>query len=182
VDRTSISTLYDRHIPKWRSDFLVLRYAESVDRDEILAAHDEAKRELIDEVNRLTNGGPEHHAFTIGFARRATAGYKRPMLLLHDPKRLSQIASKFGTLQLILAGKAHPQDDEAKSLIRQIIGASTHRSTGIKLVYLRNYDLRTAKLMITGADPWLNKPKPPMAAMWAETHKYCQVGTDPRTR
>jgi len=171
----ALQRLYDRHIPKWRSDFLVLRYAESIDCDEILAAHYEAKSELIDEANRLTNGGLDHHAFTIGFARRAT-GYKRPMLLLHDPERLSQIASKFGTLQLIFAGKAHPHDEDGKSLIRQIVGASARVPGGIKLVYLRNYDIRAARLMIAGVDLWLNTPKPPMEASGTSGMKAAHNG------
>lgn len=167
--------LYDHHIPNWRSDFLALRYADSIDCAEIVAAHGEAKRELIDEANRLTNGGLDHREFTIGFARRAT-GYKRPMLILRDRERLKQVASKFGTLQLIFAGKAHPQDEDGKALIREIVGASERMPAGIKLVYLRNYDVRTARLMIAGVDLWLNTPKPPMEASGTSGMKAAHNG------
>jgi starch phosphorylase len=171
----ALQRLYDLHIPNWRSDFLALRYAESIDCAEIVAAHDEAKRELIDEANRLTNGGLDHHEFTIGFARRAT-GYKRPMLILHDCERLKQIASKFGTLQLVFAGKAHPQDQDGKALIKEIVGASTRMPGGIKLVYLHNYDVRAARLMVAGVDLWLNTPKPPMEASGTSGMKAAHNG------
>jgi glycogen phosphorylase len=167
--------LYDRYIPNWRSDFLALRYAESIDCARIVAAHEESKRELIDEANRLTNGGLDHHEFTIGFARRA-AGYKRPTLILRDRERLGQIASKFGTLQLIFAGKAHPQDQEGKALIREIVGAAPRMPAGIKLVYLRNYDVRAARLMVAGVDLWLNTPKPPMEASGTSGMKAAHNG------
>lgn len=167
--------LYDRHIPKWRSDFLALRYAESIDCTEILTAHDESKRELIDEVNRLTNGGLDHHEFVIGFARRATS-YKRPTLILRDCEQLKQIASKFGTLQLIFAGKAHPQDQEGKALIREIVGAGAQMPAGVKLVYLRNYDVRAARPMVAGVDLWLNTPKPPMEASGTSGMKAAHNG------
>jgi glycogen phosphorylase len=167
--------LYDHHIRKWRSDFLALRYAVSIGCAEILAAHNEAKRELIEEANRLTNGGLEYHEFTIGFARRATS-YKRPMLILRDRERLRQIASKFGVLQLIFSGKAHPQDEDGKALIREIVGASAQMPAGVKLVYLHNYDLRTARLMIAGVDLWLNTPKPPMEASGTSGMKAAHNG------
>lgn len=167
--------LYDHHIPNWRSDFLALRYAESIDCAEILAAHGEAKRDLIDEANRLTNGGLDHHEFTIGFARRAT-GYKRNTLILRNRERLREIASKFGTLQLIFAGKAHPQDQDGKSLISEIVTASARMPLGIKVVYLPNYDVRTARLMTAGVDLWLNTPKPPMEASGTSGMKAAHNG------
>ena len=167
--------LFDSHIPNWRSDFLALRYAESMDCGEILAAHDETKRELINEANRLSKGGLDHHEFTIGFARRAT-GYKRPTLILRGHERLKQIASKFGTLQLIFAGKAHPQDQEGKALIREIVGAHGQMPAGIKLVHLRNYDVRAARLMVAGVDLWLNTPRPPMEASGTSGMKAAHNG------
>jgi starch phosphorylase len=171
----ALQRLYDHRIPKWRSDFLTLRYAVSIDCAEILAAHNEAKRELIDEANRLTNGGLDYHEFTIGFARRAT-GYKRPMLILRDRERLKQMASRFGVLQLIFSGKAHPQDEDGKALIGEIIGASRQMPARIKLVYLQNYDLRTARLMVAGVDLWLNTPKPPMEASGTSGMKAAHNG------
>ncbi len=89
---------------------------------------DARKRELIDEVDRVKNSGLTHHAFTIGFARRMTA-YKRPMLIIRGPERLRRIAAKFGLLQLIFAGKAHPSDIDGKALIAEINRASTDATT-----------------------------------------------------
>jgi glycogen phosphorylase len=171
----SFQRLFDRHIPNWRSDFLSLRYAESIDCAEILAAHEESKRELIDEANRVTNAGLDRHEFTIGFARRAT-GYKRPTLLLHDLESLGKLASNFGKLQLIFAGKAHPQDQEGKNLIREIYAAAKRMPAGIKLVYLPNYDVRSARLMVSGVDLWLNTPKPPLEASGTSGMKAAHNG------
>ncbi len=167
--------LYDKHFPQWRRDFLALRYAGSIDRAEILAAHEEAKHELIDEVNRIKNGGLTHHAFTMGFARRMTA-YKRPMLILHDFERLRRIAAKFGTLQLIFAGKAHPSDADGKALIAEINKAVFQAPIGVKLVYLENYGVKTAKLLVAGVDLWLNTPQPPMEASGTSGMKAAHNG------
>jgi len=70
-------------------------------------------------VNHETNGGFDLDVLTIGFARRATS-YKRADLLLHEPERLRQIGSHVGRLQVVYAGKAHPDDVDGKKLIERI--------------------------------------------------------------
>src|ERR1019366_6278311 len=75
--------LFDRHFPEWRRDNLYLRYAVSIPFGEIQQAHMEAKRSLLQEVERRTQVRLDPAAFTIGFARRASA-YKRPDLLFQD--------------------------------------------------------------------------------------------------
>ena len=75
--------LYDRYISGWREDNFSLRYAISIPKPEVWTAHRQAKNQLIDYVNRQTNAGMDADAFTIGFARRATA-YKRGGLLFRE--------------------------------------------------------------------------------------------------
>jgi glycogen phosphorylase len=155
--------LYDKYLNGWRSDPFMLRYASSIPLNEILEAHTEAKRALIDRVNSMTNAGMEYDVFTLGFARRATA-YKRATLLLHNPERLMKIAEKCGRIQIIFSGKAHPKDDEGKKGIQKIIRQLKQLGNNIEGVYLENYDMDLARMMISGVDVWLNTPQRPYEA------------------
>jgi starch phosphorylase len=160
---TPFKELFDRHIPGWREDNFSLRYALSIPKPEIWAAHHEAKRILLDDVNRATNAGLEVEAFTIGFARRMTP-YKRPDLLFRDLDRLRAIAKGMGPLQVICAGKAHPGDKEGKALIRRITEAADALAGDVKVVFVGNYDMAFGKRITAGVDLWLNTPQPPMEA------------------
>jgi starch phosphorylase len=155
--------LYDRYIPGWRQDNLNLRYALSIPTEEIWQAHAQAKRQLIQLVNRETNTGMDVDVLTIGFARRATT-YKRADLLLTDLDRLRAIAANAGAIQVLYAGKAHPQDQGGKELIARIFQAREKLHPDIRLAYVQNYDLELAKLLTAGVDVWLNTPHPPMEA------------------
>lgn len=99
--------LYDRYTPAWREDSLLLRYALGIPLDAIRQAHDDAKQLLIKEVNRTASAPFDPHAFTIGFARRATS-YKRPDLLFYDSERLRRISVQHGPLQVIFPEKPIP--------------------------------------------------------------------------
>jgi starch phosphorylase len=154
--------LFDRHIPDWRQDSFSLRYALSIPREQVRDAHAQAKRSLIDYV-RGCGVAMDEGALTIGFARRATA-YKRADLLFHDPVRLGAITNSLGGLQLIFAGKAHPNDVEGKHIIQRICGSKNYLGPHIRVAYLEDYDVRLAKLMTAGVDVWLNTPLPPMEA------------------
>jgi starch phosphorylase len=101
--------------------------------------------------------------FTIGFARRA-ATYKRPDLLFSDPARLQEVAEKAGKIQIIYAGKAHPQDQGGKNVIARIWEMKKALAGLIKIVYLPNYDMTIGGLITSGVDLWLNTPLPPMEA------------------
>lgn len=155
--------LFDKHIPGWREDNFSLRYALSIPGEEIWAAHRAAKRDLLVHVNRETNAGMDMDILTIGFARRATA-YKRGDLLFRDINRLRSIAAKVGKLQIVYAGKAHPRDHDGKKVIQRIFQASEALKNDIRVVYLPNYDVELAKLLIPGVDVWLNTPQPPLEA------------------
>lgn len=155
--------LFDRHIPGWREDNFSLRYALNIPGEELWEAHQRAKGDLLDFVNRQTNAGMDVDVLTLGFARRATA-YKRADLLFSDIERLVRLAREAGPFQVIFAGKAHPQDRQGKDLIRRIFQARDAVKSDIKVVYLANYDTWLARLLTGGVDVWLNTPQPPNEA------------------
>jgi len=156
-------TLYDRYIPDWRKDNFSLRYAESIPKAEVWEAHSQAKKDLFDFVRSQTSQVIDPDAFTIGFARRFTA-YKRPDLIFFDVERLKRISRENGRLQFVCAGKAHPHDYEGKRLLQRIWRMRDLLNGEIPVVYLTNYDLDLAKLLISGVDLWLNTPQPPLEA------------------
>ena len=155
--------LFERYIPGWKEDNSSLRSALSIPKPEVWGAHIDAKKWFIQYVNRQTNAGMDLDVFTIGFARRATA-YKRGDLLFTDIERLKYISSKSGPFQLIYAGKAHPQDQGGKQVIKRIFDAKRALQGVIKIAYLENYDIELAKMIVSGVDVWLNTPKPPLEA------------------
>lgn len=155
--------LFDRFAPKWRHDAFALRYAVSIPVHEIARAHRTAKQALLDRVNEITHADFQRQAFTIGFARRATA-YKRATLVFHDVERLVSIAREAGPLQLVFAGKAHPADWEGKALIRRVFEARKALKDQVAVAYLPNYGMELARLLVAGCDVWLNTPVPPLEA------------------
>ena len=100
---------------------------------------------------------------TIGFGRRA-ATYKRADLLFDDIERLKSIVSRAGPLQAVYAGKAHPQDQGGKALIKKIFQIKEAIGREIPIAYLADYDMGIGQLMTAGADVWLNTPQPPLEA------------------
>ena len=155
--------LYDRYIPGWHQDNSSLRSALGIAKQEIWQAHRVAKRALVQLVNREMNAGMDIDVFTIGFARRAAA-YKRTDLLFSDSERLKGIADRCGGMQIIYAGKAHPQDQAGKEQIQRVFRARDQLRDKIKIAYLENYSMEIGKMMTAGVDVWLNTPLPPMEA------------------
>jgi glycogen phosphorylase len=106
----------------------------------------------------------ESNTLTLGFARRF-ATYKRPNLLLHDPARLERVLSNpERPVQLVLAGKAHPEDGAGQEMIRQW-SEFIHRS-GLhsSVVFLSDYDMLLTERMVGGVDVWINTPRRPWEA------------------
>ena len=167
--------LFDKHMPGWRSDPYVLRSAFSIDKKEIWAAHMLAKRRLIDFVNSRYNIGINYDKFTIGFARRQTA-YKRPELLISDPGRLVHIAEIVGPFQIIYAGKAHPNDESGKQLIRRFYEVKKQVGKKIKMAYIHNYDISIGRYLTSGVDLWLNTPRRPKEASGTSGMKAAHNG------
>ena len=101
---------------------------------------------------------------TIGFARRF-ATYKRPNLLLHDPERLLAIlTNKEKPVQLVIAGKAHPQDSPGQEMIQRWIEFIRRGPARSHVVFLADYDMRMAEHLVQGVDLWLNTPRRPWEA------------------
>jgi starch phosphorylase len=158
-----LAALFDHHLPHWRQDAYSLRHAVKIPLAEIGSAHERAKRQLLDHVNREAGAGFDPAVFTIGFARRATA-YKRASLIFHDVERLAAIAEQRGPIQLVFAGKAHPRDERGKELIREIFAARDALRGRVRVVYLPGYDMELGRLLCGGCDLWLNTPIPPLEA------------------
>jgi len=155
--------LYDRHIPEWRGDYLYLRYAMSIPLQEIQEAHAVAKRELLAEVKKRSGVRLDPTAMTLGFARRTTA-YKRADLLLTDLDRLRRIALQVGPLQILYAGKSHPQDASGKGIIQHIFELAAALGDTVPIVYLEEHDMALGKYLCSGVDLWLNSPQKPHEA------------------
>src|SRR5271157_1474024 len=159
-----IQQLLDANFSSWRRDTLYLRNAIDLPDNDILAAHARAKGELLAEVATRTGLVLNPEVLTLGFARRV-ATYKRATLLFTDPARLARIAAAAGGLQIIYAGKAHPQDDPGKALIQQVFAdAASFSSDVLRIVYLENYDWDLGALMTAGVDVWVNTPRRPYEA------------------
>ncbi|MGO9437929.1 MAG: alpha-glucan family phosphorylase [Terracidiphilus sp.] len=106
----------------------------------------------------------EPDVLTIGFARRF-ATYKRPNLLLHDPERLLAIlTNKEKPVQLVIAGKAHPQDHPGQEMIERWIEFIRRGPARSHVVFLADYDMRMAEHLVQGVDLWLNTPRRPWEA------------------
>jgi starch phosphorylase len=104
------------------------------------------------------------HALTLGFARRFTA-YKRPTLLLHDRGRLAALLKNTDRpVQLIVAGKAHPQDEDGKRLVQAFVQFARSDDVRQRVVFLQDYDIDLAQQLVQGVDVWINTPKRPWEA------------------
>lgn len=158
----SLRVLYDRHFPRWCHEPEMLVRINVVEDEELLQAHLEAKRALIDLVIQRCGVRLELHAPTLCFARRMT-GYKRPDLIFSDLARLKDIARKH-PLQIVMAGKAHPRDDEGKRLIEALHAHMRELGDAVKGAFVPGYAMDVARTMVAGADVWLNTPLPPFEA------------------
>jgi glycogen phosphorylase len=106
--------------------------------------------------------GPD--ALTLGFARRF-ATYKRPNLLLHDPQRLARLLTDVGRpVQLILAGKAHPEDVPGQALIREWVQFVRREDIRPHAIFLSDYDMLLTERLVQGVDVWINTPRRPWEA------------------
>jgi len=159
----SFRQLYDHYLPGWCHEPQLLMRADCcIPEVAIWEAHVQAKQHLIDKVQALTGVSLQPDVPIFGFARRMTA-YKRPDLLFSDLERLRAIARKF-PFQIVLAGKAHPHDENGKHLIGQLYAHARDLAGTIPVVYLPDYDLALAQTLTAGVDVWLNTPLPPLEA------------------
>src|SRR3989338_4797546 len=167
----SVSSFLDRfknEIGDWRKNQCQLKNVLNLKNNQAFRkglwdAHQENKIYLS---TLLKNWNCNPNVFTICWARRIAA-YKRPSLILRNVNRLLDIAKKTGPIQIILAGKAHPQDGLGFTFINDILSAidslGQHRDL-LRVMMLENYDTFFAKILTSGVDVWLNNPLPPFEA------------------
>jgi len=167
--------VYNKYLPSWQADPFSLRYILGIPKNEIWDAHVKSKRDLINHINNKYHMSMSEEIFTIGFARRA-ATYKRGDMLFEDMERLMKIADKFKGIQIVYAGKAHPNDDAGKDIIRNIVNDMKKISLRIKSCYLEDYDIGIAKTLVSGVDLWLNTPQRPMEASGTSGMKAAHNG------
>jgi glycogen phosphorylase len=117
-------------------------------------------REMVEAAER----GYSADALTIGFARRL-ATYKRLYLLTLEPQRVAKlIANEAHPMQLILSGKAHPNDEEGKRSAQGLFSFKELAHAAERVAFLDNYDLSIASQLVSGCDLWVNLPRPPLEA------------------
>jgi starch phosphorylase len=154
---------------------------EALPDEALWSARNELRHELVSYVrdksilDRLARGTSDRHyveaaaqgfddgVLTVGFARRIAA-YKRLHLLTRDPERALRLIDGPHPLQIVIAGKAHPMDQEAKKLVQQIFPLRERGPVGSRVAFLEDYDLRMAARLVRGCDVWLNVPRPPLEA------------------
>jgi glycogen phosphorylase len=104
------------------------------------------------------------NVLTLGFARRF-AGYKRADLLLHDPDRFARILTDADRpVQIVVAGKAHPEDQAAKATVRRYVEFAARPDVAGRVVFLEDYDMVLAQHLASGTDVWINNPRRPAEA------------------
>ncbi|MCX7616368.1 alpha-glucan family phosphorylase [Tepidiforma sp.] len=187
--------LFDRYVgPAWRDDPASANWAAVYDipDEELWRVHERQRQQLVlrarqqyteDMLRRglpanEPGGGPvlDPEVLTIGFARRF-AGYKRATLLFRDLERLARILDDFERpVQVLFAGKAHPRDDGAKALIREVVQVSRSPEFRGRLVLLERYDVELGRLLVAGSDAWLNTPLRPLEASGTSGMKACANG------
>ncbi|SMF79851.1 starch phosphorylase [Tistlia consotensis] len=158
----AFAALFDAQIPQWQHEPEVLVRALQLGKDEIWRCHLAAKAELAERVQAISGTALDPDLPILGFARRMT-GYKRPLLLFSDLDRLAQIAAE-RPFQLVLAGKAHPRDDSGKAAIQRIHQVIRQLDGKLRCVFLPDYDMALARILVSGCDVWLNTPQPPLEA------------------
>lgn len=166
-----MSELFDAHLSGWREDPSVFMDAAKIPDAALKAARAAQKRALIQWLNEqprcfcTADATPEdafdEETLTIGFARRFVP-YKRPDLIFRDIDRLRSLG--FKKLQLVFAGKCHPDDAYCNHLRDAIAHRDCELRGQVKVVSISDYNLSIAKHLVSGVDIWLNNPVPPREA------------------
>lgn len=139
---------------------------------DIVAAHRENKQKLIEYVNQNSDEQLDMDALLVGFARRA-APYKRSDLIFRASEVIEPLLEA-GKLQLVFSGKAHPDDEIGKSIIEQLV--KMDQKYNDRVVFLENYNMKVARLMVQGCDVWLNNPRRPLEASGTSGMKAAMNG------
>ena len=126
--------------------------------EELWSVHQTLRRRLVvlAQVRSNSTGMMRPDILTIGFSRRF-AQYKRANLLLSHPDRLRALSRAAGReVQFIFAGKAHPADGGGKDILRDIVGFSRGEPS---VSFVEDYNMDVARILVQGADVWLNNPR-----------------------
>lgn len=181
----NLKSLYNEYLPPYWQDKIEMdstwQKIDNIPNEKLWEAHVARKEKLMrlikqniteryvnsgvgyDQIGELVNSlNPK--ALTIGFARRF-ATYKRATLIFKDIARLTQILNDENRpVQIVFAGKAHPQDKEGQDLIKYIHEVSLMPQFKGKIFILENYNIGMSRYLISGVDVWLNNPRRPMEA------------------
>jgi glycogen phosphorylase len=177
--------LFDHYLgTAWRrnpQDPAVWTRVDDIPDEELWAVREHQRSELVRYVRRrlqndleqrtlnrpdwgLLNSVLDPRVLTIGFARRF-ATYKRGSLMLRDRDRLkSLLFHPDKPVQILIAGKAHPRDDGGKKIIQDLVHFINQEGARARMVFLEDYDMRVARLLVQGVDLWLNNPRRPYEA------------------
>ena len=194
----STQELYDRYLgPNWSSappDSQLWERMDAIPDEELWRNHERCRLDMVlyvreHLVKHLRDRGAsasdivqaqevlDPNVFTIGFARRF-ATYKRATLWMRDLERIKKIllANKHRKVQFVIAGKAHPKDIPGKELIRDINRFIREHHLEKQVVFVPNYDIHIARLMVAGCDIWLNTPRRPREASGTSGMKAAMNG------
>lgn len=165
---------------------------DAIPDDELWAVRCRLRAELVafararSVADRLARGEPiayveradrtfDPGVLTVGFARRV-ASYKRLHLLVADPGRALALLAGPRPLQVVIAGKAHPRDEGAKTIVQRIFALKSEPFAAERVVYLEDYDLEMARRLVAGCDVWVNLPRPPLEASGTSGMKAAMNG------
>jgi starch phosphorylase len=180
-----MAELFDRYLgPNWIEDpdsHKVWKQVEHIPDSELWRTHERRRERLVAFARQRLQAqfkccgasAQELHSatqvlnpeiLTIGLARRF-AEYKRATLLLRDEDRLIKLLTNVEQpVQIIVAGKAHPHDSPGKELIRKMIHFANRPEVRHRFVFIQDYNIRVARMMLRGCDVWLNNPRRPLEA------------------
>ena len=171
----AFARLFTETIPRWIERPELVFHAAEIRDEDVQLAKQAAKSQLIDFIGTTTGVTLKPDIAIIGYARRMTA-YKRPSLIIEDFDRLRAIAQKY-PIQLVFAGKAHPDDAEGSDVIKTIQGRMAELAEFVSIAFIPNYDTSSAQLLVSGSDIWLNTPRPPLEASGTSGMKAALNGT-----
>lgn len=194
----STQELYDRYLgPYWHErgpEDPLWNKVNAIPDDELWRNHERCRAQMVVTVRewlvkKLRQRGStqaeidravellDPNVLTLGFARRF-ATYKRANLFLYDLERIKKIVAgnPDRQVQFVIAGKAHPKDMPGKELIRNIVHASREEGLENHLVFVPDYDIYIARMMVAGCDVWLNNPRRPREASGTSGMKAAMNG------
>jgi starch phosphorylase len=170
--KSAIAKISDAEI--WNAHKLLKRQLISFIRQRTVSKETGSHNTINEHLNTDKLFNPE--VLTIGFARRVAA-YKRWNLLLSEPERLlKMIGDAEKPVQLVFAGKAHPQDRTAKFLLQNLMNQHQNELWFRRAVFIEDYDQEVARYLVQGVDVWLNVPRRPLEASGTSGQKVAMNG------